>query len=79
MMTPLLTIGIVRSLTFSVYQQGKYFFDDRIYDATGRSPLQHVNEPNARPDWSTVVTFGGAGAIAGAASVFVSCELPSRG
>jgi hypothetical protein len=75
MLAPLGTIAIARGLTFHVYQETKYFMDDRIYDLTGESPLQLVNTAGTSANLSTAVCFGVSGAVAGGVSVLFSCEF----
>ncbi|KAL9089929.1 MAG: hypothetical protein Q9159_002286 [Coniocarpon cinnabarinum] len=62
---PLLSITLVRTVSFSIYQKAKYTYDDWIAKATGSSPLVHANSPGAMPSLSTLLCFGGAGATSG--------------
>lgn len=73
--SPMLSITLVRTVSFSVYQQAKYTCDDLIYKATGRSPLVTANTRGANPDWTTVLCFGASGCIAGGAIVPIACPF----
>jgi solute carrier family 25 (mitochondrial carnitine/acylcarnitine transporter), member 20/29 len=65
---------LVRTISFSVYQQTKYRSSDFIGRVTGEEqPLIKVNTPGSTPDLSTISCFGFAGAMAGAASTVVAC------
>lgn len=71
---PLASITLVRTMSFSIYQKSKYFFDSWIFWATGKSPLVHANTRGASPSLSTVACFGAAGAVSGALITGISCE-----
>ena len=76
---PLVSITAVRTLSFSVYQKAKYKASSVIGDYTGvDEPLRVVNQPGSLPTWGTVLCFGTAGAIAGAASTFLACKSEFR-
>lgn len=72
-MAPLVSITIVRTASFSIYQRSKYIYDDWIYRATGESPLVHANTRGTRPSLSTLACFGAAGATSGALITAISC------
>lgn len=71
--SPLLSITLVRTVSFSIYQRSKYAIDDWIYQATGSSPLVIANTKGAYPTLSTVACFGLAGAGAGASITAIAC------
>jgi solute carrier family 25 carnitine/acylcarnitine transporter 20/29 len=71
--SPLLSITLVRTVSFSIYQRSKYAIDDWIYQATGSSPLVIANTRGAYPTLSTVACFGLAGAGAGATITAIAC------
>jgi solute carrier family 25 carnitine/acylcarnitine transporter 20/29 len=71
--SPLLSITLVRTVSFSIYQRSKYALDDWIYQATGSSPLVIANTKGAYPTLSTVACFGLAGAGAGATITAIAC------
>jgi len=73
--SPLLSITLVRTVSFSIYQRAKYTCDDLIFRATGKSPLITVNTRGANPDWTTILCFGVSGAIAGGAIVPIACPF----
>jgi solute carrier family 25 carnitine/acylcarnitine transporter 20/29 len=72
--SPLASITLVRTVSFSIYQKSKYFLDDAIYQATGSSPLVIANTKDALPTLSTVACFGLSGAMAGASITTIACE-----
>ncbi len=72
-LAPLVSITIVRTVSFSIYQKAKYSYDDWIMRATGESPLLHANTPHAWPSLSTIACFGAAGATSGALITAISC------
>lgn len=73
--SPLASITLVRTVSFSIYQKSKYALDDWIYKATGSSPLVIANTKGALPSFSTVTCFGLAGATAGACITAIACPF----
>ncbi|ORY09356.1 mitochondrial carrier domain-containing protein [Clohesyomyces aquaticus] len=73
--SPLLSITLVRTVSFSIYQKSKYKLDEWIYRATGTSPLVIANTRDALPTLSTIACFGLAGATAGAAITTIACPF----
>ena len=69
---PLVSITIVRTISFTLYQKSKYTLDHAITQVTGQSPLMLANAPGSYPTWSTIACFGGAGALAGAVITTIS-------
>ncbi|KAK4960776.1 hypothetical protein LTR66_012885 [Elasticomyces elasticus] len=72
---PLISVTVVRTVSFSLYQRAKYTYDRWIQAATGRSPLVIANDKHATPNIYTVSCFGAAGATAGAIITIVSCPF----
>jgi len=72
--SPLASITLVRTVSFSIYQRSKYALDSWIDRATGSSPLRIANTKGATPTLSTVTCFGLAGATAGAVITTIACE-----
>jgi solute carrier family 25 (mitochondrial carnitine/acylcarnitine transporter), member 20/29 len=68
-----MSITLVRTTSFSVYQRTKYAVDDIIFKTTGSSPLVVANTAGAYPNWSTLLCSGVSGAVAGAAVVPIAC------
>lgn len=66
---PLASLTVTRTLSFSIYRKAKYLLDSWIENATGSSPLQHVNKVGSYPNISTMLCFTGSGMLAGAALV----------
>jgi hypothetical protein len=73
--SPLASITLVRTVSFSIYQKSKYFLDDWIYQATGSSPLVIANTKDALPTLSTITCFGLSGAMAGATITTIACPF----
>lgn len=73
--SPLASITLVRTVSFSIYQKSKYAIDDWIYQATGSSPLVIANSRDAYPTPSTIACFGLAGATAGATITAIACPF----
>ncbi|KAJ4986467.1 mitochondrial carrier protein [Stagonosporopsis vannaccii] len=73
--SPLASITLVRTVSFSIYQRSKYTIDDWIYQATGSSPLVVANTKGAWPTFSTITCFGLAGATAGATITAIACPF----
>ena len=72
-LSPLASITLVRTISFSIYQKAKYKIDDWMQRTTGTSPLMTANTKGAWPTLSTITCFGVAGATAGAAITFIAC------
>ena len=71
----MVSVTVVRTVSFSVYQEAKYSASDFIGRVTGQEePLVVVNKPGSVPTRDTVACFGVAGAAAGAVSTFIACE-----
>ncbi|KAH7125435.1 mitochondrial carrier domain-containing protein [Dendryphion nanum] len=73
--SPLASITLVRTVSFSIYQKSKYTIDDWIYRATGSSPLVIANTRDALPTFSTIACFGLSGATAGAVITAIACPF----
>jgi solute carrier family 25 carnitine/acylcarnitine transporter 20/29 len=73
--SPLASITLVRTVSFSIYQRSKYAIDDWMYQATGSSPLVIANTKGALPTLSTMTCFGLAGATAGATITAIACPF----
>ena len=65
----------MRTISFSIYQQSKYTYDEWIFKATGKSPLVTANTLGAYPTFGTLTCFAAAGATAGAAITVVACPF----
>ncbi|KAF2278078.1 mitochondrial carrier [Westerdykella ornata] len=73
--SPLASITLVRTVSFSIYQKSKYTLDGWIYQATGSSPLAIANTKHATPNLATVTCFGLAGATSGAVITAIACPF----
>ncbi|RKF59793.1 putative mitochondrial carrier C29A3.11c [Erysiphe neolycopersici] len=72
---PLLSVTLVRTVSFSIYQRSKYSYATWIKQNFGTDPLLHVNTPGNYPNLSTISCFGAAGATAGSLITLVSCPF----
>ena len=72
---PLLSVTLVRTISFSIYQRAKYAYDRTLKDMTGQSPLELANKPGSYPSLLTVACFAPAGATAGAFITTMSCPF----
>ena len=72
---PLISVTLVRTISFSIYQRAKYAYDRRLFELTGKSPLVHANEVGSYPSFGTITCFGAAGATAGAFITTMSCPF----
>jgi len=72
--SPLASITLVRTVSFSIYQKSKYTLNDWITRVSGTSPLVVANTKGAVPTFGTIACFGLSGATAGAAITFIACE-----
>jgi len=74
-MPPMVSVTVVRTISFSLYQRTKYAFDRSISRITGHSPLVIANAPGSYPNAYTLACFGAAGATAGAIVTTISCPF----
>ena len=72
---PLVSVTLVRTISFSIYQRAKYAFDRFSTTQFGKSPLQQANAPGSYPTLLTIGCFGTAGAMAGAVITTLSCPF----
>lgn len=72
---PMVSVTVVRTISFSIYQKAKYFLDRNIARATGQSPLVIANAPGSWPNIYTMTCFGAAGAVSGAVITTLSCPF----
>lgn len=72
---PLISVTVVRTISFSLYQKTKYALDRSIQEMTGQSPLAIANAPGTYPTLATISCFGCAGATAGGVITLLSCPF----
>lgn len=72
---PMISVTVVRTISFSLYQKAKYAYDATITRITGQSPLVIANAPGSYPNLYTLSCFGAAGATAGALVTTISCPF----
>ncbi|MCJ1482478.1 hypothetical protein MMC06_002643 [Schaereria dolodes] len=75
-LAPLVSVTLVRTISFSIYQKAKYKYSAAIGRATGHDePLVVVNRPGSIPTPGTLACFAAAGATAGAAITLLACPF----
>ncbi|TVY84398.1 putative mitochondrial carrier [Lachnellula suecica] len=72
---PMVSVTLVRTISFSVYQKSKYTYAAWFKRNFGLDPLIHVNTPGTYPTLSTIACFGAAGATAGSFITLVACPF----
>ncbi|RKF61442.1 putative mitochondrial carrier C29A3.11c [Golovinomyces cichoracearum] len=72
---PLLSVTLVRTVSFSIYQRSKYSYSAWLKQNFGTDPLLHVTTPGKYPNLFTMACFGAAGATAGSFITMVSCPF----
>ncbi|KAI7584820.1 hypothetical protein KC316_g6483 [Hortaea werneckii] len=72
---PIVSVTVVRTISFSIYQHVKYTMDKTMYGMTGQSPLAIANAPGSYPNIHTLTCFGVAGAASGAVITALSCPF----
>jgi hypothetical protein len=70
----MVSVTLVRTISFSVYQKSKYTYAAWFKRNFGLDPLVHVNTPGTCPNLSTLACFGAAGATAGSFITLVACK-----
>jgi hypothetical protein len=78
MMMPIFSYCLVRGITFSWYQRGKYLIDEKALAWTGKSLLVDVNTKFQKPTVSSAVLFGAAGASSGLLASVIACRVTPR-
>jgi hypothetical protein len=75
-LAPLASITLVRTVSFSIYQNAKYKYSAAIGRLTGNEePLVVVNRPGSIPTFGTVICFSAAGATAGGIITAIACPF----
>jgi len=69
-----MSITIVRTISFSIYQKAKYTYAEYIYKLCGEDPLVTANEKDRYPSLATVACFAASGATTGSIISLVACE-----
>jgi hypothetical protein len=76
-LAPLASITLVRTVSFSIYQNAKYKYSAAIGRLSGNEePLVVVNRPGSIPTFGTVICFSAAGATAGGIITAIACKRP---
>jgi len=70
----MMSITIVRTISFSIYQRAKYTYAAYIYQICGENPLVTANEKGRYPTLATVACFATAGATTGSIISLIACE-----
>jgi hypothetical protein len=72
---PMVSVTLVRTISFSIYQRAKYTYDRSLTRMFGQSPLELANAPGSYPSFLTIACFAPAGATAGAVITTMSCPF----
>lgn len=72
---PLMSVTLVRTVSFSIYQRAKYAYDKSLTQMFGKSPLELANAPGGYPSLLTLACFAPAGATSGAIITLMSCPF----
>lgn len=72
---PMVSITLVRTISFSIYQQAKHVYADWVKRRLGIDILRHVNRPGTYPNLYSILCFGAAGATAGSVITFLACPF----
>lgn len=72
---PMASVTLVRTISFSIYQRAKYSYSAWLKRTTGYDVIRHVNKAGTYPSLYSVLTFGAAGATAGAIIPILACPF----
>ncbi|KAH8907321.1 integral membrane ornithine transporter of mitochondria [Coniochaeta sp. PMI_546] len=72
---PMLSVTLVRTVSFSIYQRSKHTYCNWLKKNMGVDVLGHVNSPGSYPNLWSVATFGAAGATAGSCITLIACPF----
>jgi hypothetical protein len=72
---PMVSIALVRTVSFSIYQRAKYSYAAWAKKNLGFDIIRHVNKQGTYPNLYSVLCFGAAGATAGSAITFLACPF----
>ena len=70
---PMLSVTLVRTVSFSIYQRAKHSYCNWLKKNMGVDVLGHVNAQGSYPNLWSVATFGAAGATAGSCITLIAC------
>jgi len=73
----MLSVTLVRTVSFSIYQRAKYTYCNYLKKNMGVDVLGHVNSKGSYPTLWSVAAFGAAGATAGSCITLIACESSS--
>lgn len=72
---PMVSITLVRTVSFSIYQRSKHVYCEWAKRNLGFDILAHVNRAGTYPNFYSVAAFGAAGATAGSVITFLACPF----
>ncbi|KAB5582374.1 mitochondrial carrier protein [Coniochaeta sp. 2T2.1] len=72
---PMLSVTLVRTVSFSIYQRSKHTYCNWLKKNMGVDVLGHVNAKGSYPNLWSVATFGAAGATAGSCITLIACPF----
>jgi hypothetical protein len=71
----MVSITLVRTVSFSIYQRAKHSYANWVKQNLGFDIIRHVNKQGTYPNLYSVACFGAAGATAGSAITFLACPF----
>lgn len=72
---PMISVTIVRTVSFSLYQRSKYLYCGWLNKLFKIDVLGHVNTKGSYPNFSSASTFFAAGMTAGSIISVLACEF----
>lgn len=69
------SVTLVRTISFSIYQRAKYAYAGWLKRTTGYDVMGYVSTTGTYPNMYSVLTFGAAGATAGAIIPILACPF----
>lgn len=74
---PLASVTAVRVVNFTTYNWAKHAISDTFQSITGESPLEEYKKPGSTPSVAGILTFTGAGLLAGLVTSPLACTWQS--
>ncbi|KAJ5231480.1 mitochondrial carrier [Penicillium citrinum] len=72
---PLASVTAVRVVNFTTYNWAKHAISDTFQSITGESPLEEYKKPGSTPSVAGILTFTGAGLLAGLVTSPLACPF----
>jgi hypothetical protein len=74
-LAPMVSVTLVRTVSFSIYQRSKYAYAGFVRRVFGFDILTHMNTKGSLPNLYTISCVAAAGATAGSCITFVACPF----